>query len=98
VYNSLMTVHSLTTLSSTTATRLTPLGIHSGMDVTLQNVDNLAYVYVGGEGVTALNYGYRITPGHAISWELPGKDALYAITDTNGSKLAVLRTSLEVGA
>lgn len=89
------TTHNLYTLSNATATRLTPAGIHSGMDITLQNVSDTAYVYVGGEGVTTLSYGYRIAPGHAISWELPEKDTLYAITDTNNSKLAVLKTSLE---
>jgi hypothetical protein len=92
-----MTSHALTTLSSSAATRLTPNGVHSGMDITVQNVHDTAYVYIGGEGVTALSYGYRIAPGHAISWELPGKDALYAITDTNNSKVAVLKTNLESG-
>ena len=92
-----MTTHALTTLSSSSATRLTPNGVHSGMDITLQNVHDTAYVYIGGEGVTSLDYGYRIAPGHAISWELPGKDALYAITDTNNSKVAILKTNLEAG-
>ena len=89
------TSHNLYTLSNATATRLTPAGIHSGMDITLQNVNDTAYVYIGAEGVTALSYGYRIAPGHAISWELPEKDSLYAISDTNSSKLAVLKTGLE---
>lgn len=89
------TIHNLYTLSNAVATRLTPLGMHSGMDITIQNVDATAYTYIGGEGVTMANYGYRIAPGHAISWELPEKDALYAITDTNNSKIAVLKTSLE---
>jgi hypothetical protein len=93
-----MTIHNLITLSSTTATRLTPNGTHSGLDITLQNVHDTAYVYVGADGVSVTNYGYRIAPGHAISWELPGTDALYAITDTNDSKLAVLKTNLEAGA
>ena len=92
-----MTSHALTTLSNSTATRLTPNGVHSGMDITIQNVDDTAYIYVGAEGVTLTNYGYRIAPGHAISWELPGKDALYAITDTNNSKIAILKTNLEAG-
>ena len=92
-----MTVHSLTTLSNLSATRLTPNGLHSGMDITIQNVDNEAYVYLGGEGVSDSDYGYRVSPGHAISWELPGKDALYAITDTNGSKIAIIKTNLESG-
>jgi hypothetical protein len=93
-----MTSHALTTLSSSTATRLTPNGVHSGIDITIQNVDETAYVYIGGEGVSTSNYGYRIAPGHAISWELPGKDALYAISNTNNSKLAVIKTNLESGS
>jgi hypothetical protein len=67
------------------------------MDITIQNVHDTAYVYIGSEGVTTTNYGYRLAPANAVAWELPGKDALYAITDTNGSKVAVLKTNLESG-
>jgi len=93
-----MTIHALTTLSNTSATRLTPIGLHSGMDVTIQNIHASAYLYIGGEGVTSSNYGYRISPNQAWSIELSGRDALYAITDTNGSQVAVLKTSLELGS
>jgi hypothetical protein len=65
------------------------------MDVTIQNVDDSAYVYLGGEGVTASDYGYRLAPGSAWSVELPGLDALYAITDTNSSKVAIIKMGLE---
>jgi hypothetical protein len=92
-----MTQHSLTTLSNSTATRLTPNGTHGGLDVTIQNVHASAIVYIGGEGVTSSNYGYRLSAGAAWSIELSGKDALYAISDTNGSAVAVLKTSLELG-
>jgi hypothetical protein len=92
-----MTQHSLTTLSNTTATLLTPNGTHSGLDITVQNVHASAIVYIGGEGVTSSNYGYRLSPDTAWSVELTGKDALYAITNTNGSSVAVLTTSLESG-
>jgi len=67
------------------------------MDITIQNVDASAYVYLGGEGVTASDYGYRLNPGSAWSVELPGLDALYAITDTDNSQVAALKTSLESG-
>jgi len=97
MYNSLMTTHALTTLSNSTATRLTPLGLHSGMDITIQNVHESAIVYIGGEGVSSSDYGYRLNPGLAISFELPGRDALYAISNTNNSKVAVLKTNLESG-
>ena len=90
-----MTTHSLTTLTNSAALRLTPNGLHSGMDITIQNVDSSAYVFLGGEGVTASDYGYRLAPGSAWSVELPGLDAIYAITDTNGSKVALFKMGLE---
>jgi hypothetical protein len=92
-----MTQHSLTTLSNSTATRLTPNGTHGGLDITIQNVHASAIVYIGGEGVTSSNYGYRISANNAWSVELSGVDALYAITNTNGSQVAVIKTSLESG-
>jgi hypothetical protein len=92
------TRHELVTLSNLTATRITPEGLHSGMDITIQNVNETAYVYVGAQNVLTTSYGYRIAPGHAISWELPGTDSLYLISDTNNSKVAVLKTNLELGA
>jgi hypothetical protein len=93
-----MTSHALTTLSNSTATRLTPDGVHSGIDITIQNIHASAYVYIGGEGVTSSSYGYRLNPGSAISFELPGRDAIYAITNTNNSQIAVIKTSLESGS
>ena len=92
-----MTQHALTTLSSSSATKLTPNGVHSGLDITIQNVHATAIVYLGGSGVTSDNYGYRLAPGAAWSIELAGRHAIYAITDTNNSKVAVLKTSLELG-
>ena len=91
------TTHSLKTLSNADGMLLTPNGIHSGMDVTIQNLDAEAYVYIGGSGVTASSFGYRLSPGSAVSFELPGRDALFAISDTNNSQVAILKTGLESG-
>lgn len=93
-----MTQHSLTTLSNTTATRLTPNGIHSGIDVTLQNVNSTGYIYVGSSSVSSTNYGFRLMPNHSISFELPGNDSLYAVGSVNNMKVAVLQTGIEVGS
>lgn len=92
-----MTTHNLTTLSNATATRISPVGVHSGTDITVQNIHATAVVYIGGTGVTAADYGYRLSPGAAISWELSGRSSLYAISDTNNSKVAILNTGLEAG-
>ena len=90
-----MTTHSLVPLSDSEAIRLTPNGMHSGMDVTIQNVHESATVYIGGEGVTATDYGYALSASSAISFELPPKDALYAISSIDGSEIAVLKMGLE---
>lgn len=94
-----MTTHALLSLSSSEASRLTPLGTHSGMDITLQNVNSSGYIYLGGnESVSSTNYGFRILPNHSISFELPGKDGLFAISSVNGMGLAVIKTNLENGS
>ena len=93
-----MATHSITTLSNTTVTRLTPNGIHSGMDITIQNVNASGVVYLGGDStVSSSNFGFRLSADHAISFELNGKDALFAIAENNGAQIAVFKTSLEVG-
>lgn len=90
-----MTTHNLVTVSDTTPVRITPLGTHSGMDITIQNIETSGNIYVGGEGVSTTSYGHRISPGAAISFELPGSNALYLIADNAGSKAAILSIGLE---
>jgi hypothetical protein len=95
-YNLIMTAHILHTLSNSTVTRLTPLGTHSGMDFTIQNVNDTGYIYLGGtDSVSSTDYGFRILPNHSISFELPPKDAMFAIASANGMKAAVITTNLE---
>jgi len=94
-----MAQHSLVSLSNSSASILTPNGIHSGLDVTIQNVNASGYIYIGSNNsISSTDYGYRISPNHAISFELPGTDALYAIGSTTDLKAAVMITNLESGA
>ena len=89
------TYHELLTLSDSTATELTPGAKHSGLDVTVQNVDEAAMVYVGGEGVTASDYGFKLVPGAGISFEVNPNDRIYVISDTADSNAALMRIFLE---
>jgi hypothetical protein len=89
------TAHSLVTLSDTTATRLTPPGAHGGLDFTIQNVNETGYIYIGSEGVTSSNYGFRISPNQSISFELASPDFLYAISSIDAMIAATLQTNLE---
>ena len=95
LYNKAMASHEIVALSDSSDTRLTPPGTHSGMDITLQNVNLFGYIYIGAEGVTSTNYGYRLMPNHAISFELSGPDALYAIASDPDMDLAVFKIELE---
>lgn len=92
-----MTTHSLITLDSSTPTRLSPAGIHSGCDLTVQNVNPSGYIYLGNSSVSSSNYGFRIMPNHSVSFELPGKDSMYAISSIDDMEAAIMITNLESG-
>lgn len=86
------TSHSIVTLNSSTATNLTS-GYDSGFDITVQNLDNSAFVYVGGYDVSTTSFGYRIDPNNAFSVQLSGEDDLYVIS-SGSSQIAVLQFTL----
>lgn len=67
------------------------------MDITIQNVNESGYIYVGGNGVTSTNYGYRLMPNHAISFELSGRDAIYIVAELSEMQAAVIDMNLESG-
>ena len=92
-----MTAYFKDNLSDTNPQRLSPNGTHSGLDFTIQNCNDAGYVYLGGdENVSSSNFGFRLLPNHSISFELPGKDAMYAIASTSGMSVSVIYTSLEL--
>jgi hypothetical protein len=90
------TYHEIVTLSNTTPVELTPEGkVHSGLDLTVQNIDEEAIVYLGAEDVSSTSYGLKLLPGAGFSIELNPRDELYAISDTDDSEVALLRVLLE---
>jgi hypothetical protein len=91
-----MTTHVIVELNNTTPTLVSPSGTHSGCDITVQNINESGYVYVGGSGVSTTSYGYRVAPNTAVSFELPGRDAIYLIGSAT-LDAAVLTMGLEVG-
>lgn len=71
-----------------------PSGNHAGRDITIQNLSQSTNVYIGGEGVTTTNFGYKLLPNSAWSVELKGKDVIYATCDTEAD-VAVFMLGLE---
>jgi hypothetical protein len=83
------------TLANDEVTAITPLGTHSGMDITIQNVNNDGYIYIDTKDtVSSTDYGYRLSPNSAISFELPGDNDLYVIASANDLDVAVLIVGL----
>jgi hypothetical protein len=89
--------HAIIELNDTTPTAVTVTGNHAGRDVTIQNNSSTAYVYLGGEGVSTTNYGYRISPNSAWSVELRAKDVIYAVSSIT-SDVAVISLGLEAAS
>jgi hypothetical protein len=90
------TLHNFITLSDTEATLVSdPSKTGSGRDITLQNVNNSGYIYIGASNVTSEDYGYRIAANTAISFELPAQDELFAIAENDEMDLAVISITLE---
>jgi hypothetical protein len=79
-----MTTNRIVALSTTSPTLLSPAGTHSGVDITVQNINAEGYVYIGGSNLTNGNYGFRIDPSHAIG-------------STSGLSASILMTNLEQG-
>ncbi len=91
-----MTTNSRESLSHTSPQRLTPSGLHSGLDFTIQNSNDDGYVYLGGStSLSSSNYGFRILPNHSISFELPSSDPIYAVASTSGMYVSIIYTGLE---
>ena len=93
-----MTTHNIVTVGTEESVRISPNGTHSGLDITIQNINETGYIYVGGEGVTTSSYGYRISPNSAISFELPGYDALYIVGSASDRQAAIITMGLEEGS
>lgn len=93
-----MTMHRMYEIGNTTPQRLIDLGGHSGKDITIQNQGSSDLLIGGDDSLSTGNYGFKLKVNQAISFELPGSDALYAIAaSVSGSVVSVLEMSLEQG-
>jgi hypothetical protein len=87
--------HNIIQLSDSDPVAVSVTGQHAGRDITIQNISNSAYVYIGGEGLSVENYGYCIDPNSSFSVELRQQEVIYGVTSENGSSVAVIQLGLE---
>jgi len=86
--------HQLITLSNTSSTILTVDGdtAPSNMMFSVQNVHDLANVYLGNSSVSSTSYCVLLEPGAFFSVEnLRKSTELYAVSNVANSKVAVMR-------
>jgi hypothetical protein len=65
---------------------LTYTGIIDPLTVlSVQNIMDSGYVYLGNENVSSLNYGHKLYPGQSFTIELAPNDKLFAVGDSGVS-------------
>ena len=89
-----MTIHAIKTLSTSTPVLLTPQVVHSGVDITIQNLSTTATVYIGASNVSSSSYGHAIDPEMSVAFAVQARDENYAVSDTSSSHVAVLTMGL----
>lgn len=68
--------------------------VQYSVSFTVQNIDGTANVYIGDSSVSTNLYGIKLVPGAIASFENVTKGSgFYAITDSDGSQVAILQTS-----
>jgi hypothetical protein len=86
--------HHIVELNNASPVAISVIGNHTGRDITIQNIDNSANVYLGGPNVTTTDFGYRLAPNTAWSVELRKEEVIYAVSSST-SDVAVLELGLE---
>jgi hypothetical protein len=78
-----------------TAYEIVPAPGGNGKDVTIQNNNGTANLYIGDKDVSTSSYGFVIKPNAAISFELDAVDAIFAASNENSVYAWVLSINLE---
>lgn len=71
---------SSTAVNLTSSSPVDPLVLLS-----IQNVMDTGYAYLGNENVSSSNYGHKLYPGQSFTIELAPNDKLYACGDSGVS-------------
>jgi hypothetical protein len=74
---------------NSTPVDLTYTGVIDPLTVlSVQNIMDSGYAYLGGENVSINNYGHKLYPGQSFTIELAPNDKLFAVGDS-GISIAI---------
>lgn len=91
---SLGLTHQLVTLNSSSATLLTldnATETEFDLYISIQNTDSLVPVYLGDSTVSSTSYGFKLFPGQTWAGDLKPREDIYAISDSDSPKVAIIR-------
>jgi hypothetical protein len=90
------TTHNTFTLTTSgVAYEIIPVAGGNGKDVTIQNNNIIGDVLIGGVGVTTSSFGFKLAPNAAISFELDGRDSVWAVSSTSAVSVNLMSINLE---
>lgn len=87
--------HRIVTLNNTAQSLVNKSSpIDSRCTLSIQNIMNTGYAYIGNASVTNSSYGHKLYPGQSFTIELSKGDDLYAVADS-GVQVALFEIDRE---
>ena len=80
-----MIKHRVQLLTSTPVELSQTAVIDPPVSISVQNIMNSGYAYIGGADVSTVNYGHKLYPRQSFTIELAPNDKLYAVGDSGVS-------------
>jgi hypothetical protein len=80
--------HRILTLNSTPQNLVIREATDARNTMSVQNIMDSGYAYLGNSSVTTSNFGHKLYPGQSFTIEMASSDDLYAVGD-NGVQVAI---------
>ena len=80
--------HKIQALNSTPVNLVIREATDARNSMSIQNVSNTGFAYIGAEGLTSSDYGIKLFPGQIYTIELAPSDDIWAVGD-NGVSVAI---------
>jgi hypothetical protein len=77
--------HKIQALNSTPVNLVVRETTDARNSMSIQNVANVGFAYIGGEGVSTTDYGIKLFPGQIYTIELAPSDNIWAVGDSGVS-------------
>lgn len=80
--------HKVQTLNSAPVNLVAKEATDAMSSLSIQNVSNIGFAYLGNESVTPSDFGIKLFPGQIYTIELSSSDNIWAVGDT-GVQIAI---------